>query len=277
MATKPTVTLDLDNYRAPGSHVHDLFSLKNKTVVITGGARGLGLSFARACAEVGANIAALDLLPNPHADFALLSSELGAKAKCYQVDVCDASALETVFQQVRADFGTVDCCVTAAGIGMDKPFLDTTPADVAKLLQVNVAGTYLTLQAAAKIMIAQGTGGSLLTVASVGAHIATPGKSISAYCATKGGVLSMTRAVADELIPYNIRCNSISPGYILTDMTIRNIDTRPNVIKEIEANIPSGKLGDRRDLKGAVVLLLSDASAYTTGTDLCIDGGLVAH
>src|SRR5690606_13162475 len=73
MATKPTVTVDLDNYRGPGSHVHDLFSLKNKTVVITGGARGLGLSFARACAEVGANIAALDLLPTPHADFALLS------------------------------------------------------------------------------------------------------------------------------------------------------------------------------------------------------------
>lgn len=141
----------------------------------------------------------------------------------------------------------------------------------------------------------QGTGGSIVLIASVAAHCATPGKSISGYCATKGAVLALTRALADELIPYNIRVNSISPGYykpiafytllsltrdnsfILTDMTIQNIGARPNIIQEIESHIPSGKIGDRRDLKGAVVLLLSDASAYTTGSDLLIDGGLVAH
>ncbi|OBT73468.1 hypothetical protein VF21_07290 [Pseudogymnoascus sp. 05NY08] len=274
-SASPKVVVDMDSYRK--THVSQLLSLASKTVVITGGARGLGLSFARACAEVGANIAAFDRLDTPHSDFALLESECGAKAKLYNVDVTDAAGLEAAFENVKRDFGSVDCCITAAGIGMEKPFLETTTEELKSLLMVNVLGTFLTVQIAGKHMKAQGTGGSILTVASVGAHCAVPGKLIAGYCATKGGVLAMTRAMADELIPWNIRVNSISPGYILTDMTIRNIDQRPNVIAELEENVPMRKLGDRRDLKGAVVLLLSEASAYTTGTDLCIDGGLVAH
>jgi len=103
--TRPVT--DMDGYlKTP---LADLFSLKGKTVIITGGARGLGLSFARACAEVGANIAAFDRLDTPHADFALLEADLGAKTRLYTVDVTDAEALEKRFAEVKREFGTIDC------------------------------------------------------------------------------------------------------------------------------------------------------------------------
>lgn len=159
-------------------------------------------------------------------------------------------------------------------------------------------------------MITQGEGGSILLVSSIGAHCSVPGKAVSAYCASKGAVVALCRAIADELVHHNIRVNTISPGYVclagrniysfsspififkfvrsllteiqnprfmLTDMAVRDIDKRPNILEELSAKVPMGRMGDRRDLKGAVVLLLSSASAYMTGSDLIIDGGLVSH
>ncbi|EXJ68029.1 uncharacterized protein A1O5_08644 [Cladophialophora psammophila CBS 110553] len=268
-------SVSTDAYRK--TNITDLFSLKGKTVVITGGARGLGLTFAWACAEVGANIAALDLLDEPHEDFALLHNELGVEAKFYRTDVTNLQLLTQTFAEVVRDFGHIHYCVTAAGIAKEMPFLDQTPDDLTSVLNVNVLGTYFTAQLAAKQMVAQGDGGSILLVSSIGAHCSVPGKSVSGYCASKGAVLSMCRAIADDLVPYNIRVNTISPGFMLTDMAIRDIDKRPNILEELRVNVPMKRLGDRRDLKGAVVLLLSNASAYTTGSDLIIDGGLVSH
>ncbi|RVX70820.1 hypothetical protein B0A52_05471 [Exophiala mesophila] len=279
-------SINTDAYRLEA--LLDLFSLKEKTVVITGlwpdipalgpsGARGLGLTFAWGCAELGANIAALDLSEKPHDDFSLLKDELGVKAKFYRTDVTNLEMLEQTFDQVIKDFGRIDHCITAAGIAKEKPFLDQTPADVMSILNVNVLGTYLTAQLAAKQMVAQGTPGSILLVSSIGAHCSVPGKTVSAYCASKGAVLSLCRAIADELVQYNIRVNTISPGFMLTDMAIRDIDKRPNILQELSANVPMRRVGDRRDLKGAVAVLLSNASAYTTGSDLIIDGGLVSH
>ncbi|KAK2813956.1 hypothetical protein FQN50_000357 [Emmonsiellopsis sp. PD_5] len=264
-----------DGYRRTA--LTDLFSLKGKTVVVTGGARGLGLAFSWAVAEVGANVAVLDLLDQPHDDFYLLEKELGVKAKLYRVDVTDYEALEKAFDEVKKDFGSIDCCVTSAGIGKDKPFLEHTQADMKSLLAINVEGSFFAAQFAAKHMKEQGTGGSIVMIASIAAHGSVPGKSVSGYCFTKGAILAGCRALADELIPYKIRVNTISPGYILTDMTINNIATRPTILQDLPTNIPMGHIGDRRDLKGAIVLLLSEASAYTTGSDVIIDGGMIAH
>ncbi|PGH03981.1 hypothetical protein AJ79_07213 [Helicocarpus griseus UAMH5409] len=264
-----------DGYRHTA--LTDLFSLKGKTVVITGGARGLGLAFAWAVAEVGANVAVLDLLDKPHEDFYLLEKELGVKTKLYRVDVTDYEALERTFDEVKKDFGSIDHCVTSAGVPKDKPFLEHTQADLRSLLSINVEGTFFAAQFAAKHMKAQGTGGSIVMIASIAGHNSCPGKSVSGYCFTKGAILAGCRALADELVQYNIRVNTISPGYILTDMTVANIAARPTILQDLPKNIPMGHIGDRRDLKGAIVLLLSQASAYTTGTDLIIDGGLVAH
>ncbi|OQU97836.1 hypothetical protein CLAIMM_03716 [Cladophialophora immunda] len=267
--------VNADSYRK--TSVTDLFSLKGRTIVITGGARGLGLTFAWACAEVGANIAALDLLEKPHEDFALLHDELEVKAKFYRTDVTNLELLTQTFAEVVKDFGRIDHCVTAAGIAKDKAFLEQTQDDLSSILTVNVLGTCYTAQLAAKQMIAQGDGGSILLVSSIAAHCSVPGRSVSGYCASKGAVLSLCRAIADELVPYKIRVNTISPGFMLTDMAIRDIDKRPNILEELCANVPMKRMGDRRDLKGAVVLLLSNASAYTTGSDLIVDGGVVSH
>ncbi|KAK2749544.1 hypothetical protein FQN55_003244 [Onygenales sp. PD_40] len=288
-----------DGYRRTA--LTDLFSLKGKTVVVTGGARGLGLAFSWAVAEVGANVAVLDLLDQPHDDFYLIEKELGVKAKLYRVDVTDYEALEKAFDEVKKDFGSIDCwygwpkiliderstshltkstvssSVTSAGIGKDKPFLEHTQADMKSLLAINVEGSFFAAQFAAKHMKEQGTGGSIVMIASIAAHGSVPGKSVSGYCFTKGAILAGCRALADELTPYKIRVNTISPGYILTDMTINNIATRPTILQDLPKNIPMGHIGDRRDLKGAVVLLLSEASAYTTGSDVIIDGGMIAH
>ncbi|CAJ0552448.1 Ff.00g064270.m01.CDS01 [Fusarium sp. VM40] len=262
--------------------VHDLISLKGRTIVITGGGRGLGLAFAFAVAEVGGNVAIIDVLDKPHDHFNKLESEFGIKAKLYKSDVTNYETLKSTVDEIVKDFGRIDGLITAAGICPDEPFLKRSPESVARCMNINVLGTYYAAQLAAAQMSKQEPtdfnqrGGSIVLIASIAAHVASKGQTTSDYCASKGAVVSLAKALGVELAAMGIRVNSISPGYMLTDMTIDLCDRYPWLADIMMNEPPMRRIGDRTDLKVPVVYLLSDASAYHTSDDILITGGIHA-
>jgi NAD(P)-dependent dehydrogenase (short-subunit alcohol dehydrogenase family) len=188
--------------------------------VVTGGARGCGLSFAQGLAEAGANVVVLDLI-DPAPEFHEISTMHSVKTWYFKVDVSSVSSLEKAFSTfLQETSGALDICVACAGTNKNLSFTETDEASFDKLHSVNVKGAFFTAQIAAKAMIAnKTTTGSIIMVASIAAFRAVRGQMSSAYCGTKGAVLSMCPPMAVELAQYGIRVNSISPGYVRTEMT----------------------------------------------------------
>ncbi|KAL3426085.1 short-chain dehydrogenase reductase sdr [Phlyctema vagabunda] len=247
------------------------FDLKGRTALVTGGARGCGLAFAEGLAEAGADVAIFDVIAPVEAFFAI-EKTYGVKTKHYTVDVSSIESLEAGFAAFKADFGgKLDICVPCAGINRNVGFLETPFADYQKLLGVNVTGVYYTAQLAAKQMIENGTKkGSIILVASIASYMAIRSQMSSAYCGTKGAVRAMCPAIAAELIKYGIRVNSISPGYVRTEMTA----PFPHLLESWKDEIMNGRVAEPEDIRGGCVFLASDASLYMTGQDLCVDGGV---
>lgn len=255
--------------------VHDLLSLKGKTTVITGGGRGIGLALGRGCVEAGGDLAVLDALPEPHADYHELKKDYpDAKIEYYNTDVANLDKLTSTYASVVSDFGSIDGCITAAGIVLSKPFVEHTWEEVARVNAVNDLGTFFSAQLAAKQMISQKRPGSIVLISSITAHHSASNQPVSAYAATKGAVKSLMLALAVELAPHEIRVNSISPGHIFTDMLASLGIKNPELVQRFEGDPPLKRMGNRLDLKLPVVHLLSDGGAYTTGSDLLITGGL---
>ncbi|TVY20729.1 L-xylulose reductase [Lachnellula arida] len=247
------------------------FSLKGRTALVTGGARGCGLAFAQGLAEAGADIAIFDVIA-PAPAFLAISQDHGVKTNHYIVDVSSTASLEAGFASFAADFGgKLDICVPCAGINRNVSFLETGFDEFQTLLGVNVVGVYYTAQLAARQMIGNGTTkGSIVVVASIASYMAIRSQMSSAYCATKGAVRSMVPAIAAELNQYGIRVNSISPGYVRTEMTA----PFPHLLESWKDEIMNGRVAEPEDLRGGCVFLASDASSYMTGQDLCVDGGV---
>ncbi|KAH8691882.1 short chain dehydrogenase [Talaromyces proteolyticus] len=260
-----------DSYKTP---IQTHLNYKDKTAVVTGGARGIGLALARQVAELGGNVAVLDYLSQPDDEFDELEKTFGIKARFYQTDVTKKESLEQSFAEVVAEFGRIDGCVTAAGIVYDAPFLGDSWENVIRAQMVNVVGTYFSAQLAARQMEAQGTGGSIVMIASICAHQTLPTQHVSSYSASKGAVKSLGHALAVELGPKNIRVNTISPGYIYTAMIEGVMERFPSLAALMRDDPPLGRIGNRADIKGAVAYYLSDASSYVTGNDILVTGGL---
>ena len=166
--------------------------------------------------------------------------------------------------------------ITAAGIVLEKPYLKHEWDESAKILNVNVLGTFFSAQLASKHMIEGGRGGSIVMIASVASHCAIPSQRLPIYGASKGAVRILARHLAVELAEHKIRVNTISPGYIATDMT-KNLGIEfPELIAVFHSASPMKRMGDPADIKGVAAYLLSDAAAYTTGADVRVDGALAA-
>ncbi|KAE8423569.1 hypothetical protein BDV36DRAFT_306086 [Aspergillus pseudocaelatus] len=258
------------------ANVLNLFSLEGRTIVITGGGRGIGLAMGFAVAEAGGNVAIIDSSPEPHPHFEKLQDNYGVKVEIYQSDVTIFDVLKDTFAQIILDFGRIDGLVTAAGVCADQPFIERSPESVARTMNINVLGTYYAGQLAVAQMQLQGEGGSLVFIASIAGYVASDGQTTSDYCASKGAVHSLARELGVELAKDQIRVNTISPGYILTDMTLDLMNRQPNLRKIMTHSPPLQRIGNRSDLKGAVVYLLSAASAYQTSSDILITGGIHA-
>ncbi|KGO38871.1 Glucose/ribitol dehydrogenase [Penicillium expansum] len=186
------------------------------------------------------------------------------------MDVTSNDGMELAFEKVVEDLGKVDNCVTCAGIALDKPFLEHTWEESRRILDINVLGSFFSAQLAAKQMVKQGNGGSIVMIASIAAHCAIPSQRVSIYGASKGAIKLLGKTLAVEMAPFNIRVNTISPGFIATKMSAQFAD-----LQEVFRTVPPmGRIGQPEDLALAVGYLLGEGASYTTGTDIAVTGGL---
>ncbi|KAL2842161.1 hypothetical protein BJY01DRAFT_216834 [Aspergillus pseudoustus] len=256
------------------------FSLAGKVVLVSGAARGLGLTQAEALLEAGARVYALDRLEEPSPEFFKIQKrareELGTDFQYRRIDVRDTELLHSTVEAIANAEGRMDGLVAAAGIQQETPALEYTSQDANRMFEVNVTGVMMTSQAVAKQMIRFGNGGSIALIASMSGTIANRGLICSAYNASKAAVIQLARNLAAEWGQYNIRVNTISPGYIVTAMVEQLFVQFPERRDEWPKHNMLGRLSSPEEYRGAAVFLLSDASSFMTGSDLRMDGGHAA-
>ncbi|KAL1582530.1 hypothetical protein WHR41_08703 [Cladosporium halotolerans] len=265
------------------SPLHDVrptFELTGRNYIVTGGAQGIGFTISRAICEMGGNVSIWDIQNEPvdKKEFDALSSKFGSKTLYIQTDVTKQESLEAAFQKTLDTFKTIDGCVPAAGIAIDKPFVDQTWEEFTRIQEINVRGTFFTAQMVAKELLKQKKRGSILLIASQSAHIALPGYRMAAYNASKGGVMMLAKVLGVELAPHGIRVNTISPGFVDSDMTrtVREAKASKREGEQMWLAPPNQRLSTQNDLTGAAIYFLSDASMHTTAADIAITGGLHA-
>ena len=242
-----------------------------KTAIITGGARGIGMNYARAVAEAGADVAIVDLdLPAARETARLLAEETGRDVFPVQADVTSPESVDAMMEAILARFGRLDAAFCNAGICINVPAEEMPYATWKKVLDVNLNGMFLTNIAAGKQMLKQG-GGSIINTASMSAHIVNVPQPQCAYNASKAGVIQLTKSLAVEWATRGVRVNSISPGYIGTDLTLNSPSLIP-LIEKWNAMAPMHRLGKPEELQAIAVYLAGDASPFTTGSDFVIDG-----
>lgn len=249
--------------------VLDLFDLHGKTALVTGASSGIGRKVSLAYAEAGAEIA----IAARHSDaLETLAQEIaaaGGTAVPIVCDVTDQDQVTAMIERMTAVLGGIDIAVCNAGIVSVTPMLEMTLDEFQRIQNTNVTGVFLTAQAAARAMVTQGRGGSIITTASMSGHIINIPQQVGHYCTSKAAVIHLTKAMAVEFAPHNIRVNSISPGYIRTEL----VEPLVEYHQVWEPKIPMGRIGLPEELNGLYLYLASAASSYMTGSDLVIDGG----
>jgi NAD(P)-dependent dehydrogenase (short-subunit alcohol dehydrogenase family) len=245
-----------------------------KVVVITGAASGLGAESARRLAGEGASLLLTDLAADAGE---VLAASLGPSAHFVALDVTDEAGWAAVAAATLERFGRIDGLVNSAGVAHGSPLMEMTYADWRRVLSVNLDGTFLGMRACAPAM-AQAGGGSIVNLSSILGKVGQPGA--AHYCASKGGVLMLTKAAALEWAPAAIRVNSVHPGYIDTPMVAGALQDSGNGNEMRDLLIsrhPLGRLGQPREIADGVVFLISDDSSFMTGAELVIDGGYTAQ
>lgn len=253
-------------------NILEKMKLTNKTAVITGGARGIGKSVAIGFAQSGANVVIADLdIQEAEKTAALIAQTESVKTLAVQTDVTDEASVTHLMQTIKNHFGKLDIAFCNAGICLNVPAEEMTLAQWQKVININLTGVFLTAQAAGKLMIEQGSGGSIINTASMSAHIVNVPQPQCAYNASKAGVIQLTKSLAIEWAKYHIRVNSISPGYIGTELTLNSKDLQP-LIQTWNDMAPLHRLGKPEELQSICVYLAGDTSTFTTGSDFIIDG-----
>ena len=242
---------------------------ENKTAVVTGGSRGIGLAIAKKLAEGGANIAVLYVGDESEGKAAKAELEqYGTKVEQYFCDVSDFEKSKAVCEQVIADFGKVDFLINNAGITRDKLVLNMEESEFDAVINVNLKGTFNMIKHFYKHFM-KNRGGRIVSTSSIVGLIGNAGQ--ANYSASKAGIIGLTKSVARELAGRNVTVNAVAPGYIGTDMT----NVLPEKVKEsMKAQIPAKRIGTPDDVANVVAFLCSDEAAYVTGEVIRVDGGL---
>jgi NAD(P)-dependent dehydrogenase (short-subunit alcohol dehydrogenase family) len=243
--------------------------LKGKTAIVTGGSRGIGRAIVEKFMAEGASVVAS--ARHAPADVAAHERFLFVKA-----DVARASDVDRLFAEAIRRFGHLDILVNNAGIQVEKTIEQTTEEEFDRVIGVNLKGPFLCAKAALAPMRRQG-GGAIVNIGSYDGFAADPG--LAVYCASKGGVHALTRAIAVDHGREGIRCNTIAPGWIATEMAEAYIESMPDPTRAREKLVsihPLGRTGTPRDIAECALFLASDASAFITGQILVVDGGLTA-
>lgn len=251
-------------------------NLNGRTAVITGGARGIGLTLARALAAGGVGVALLDLLYSVADEAQAIAEKYGVPTHGQRLDVTDQAAVADAFRVVRKKLGVPRVLVTAAGIEINGDSVKVTAEQWRKVIDVNLTGTFFAAQAFGDGLLNAGIPGSAVFIASMSGSIVNVPQWAASYNASKAAVAHLGKSLAVEWAPAGIRVNSISPGYVLTDLTQAILDKEPALHDDWVSRIPQGRMAKPEDLAGLVNFLASDASAYLTAQDIVIDGGYTA-
>jgi NAD(P)-dependent dehydrogenase (short-subunit alcohol dehydrogenase family) len=249
--------------------------LSSRVAIVTGGANGIGEATAERLAELGANVAVLDV-DGRGTEVAERLRQNHSDVRFYPCDVGDDRAVVSVFAEIMARWQHIDILVNNAGVTLPKGFEATSTEEWDAVQRVNLRALFVTMRAAAAEL--RRASGSIVNVASF--HAQATLERFAAYAASKSGVLGLTRSAALDLAPANVRVNAVCPGIIETAMWqewLASVDNRDDVVRKVLELQPLGRIGHPRDVANAVAFLVSSEAAYITGTVLYVDGGVTAR
>ncbi|KIW35227.1 uncharacterized protein PV07_01934 [Cladophialophora immunda] len=263
-----------------------LFSLEDKTCIVTGSARGLGKEFLTAFALSGAKGACIDLsMKDCESSIASIASQVRdaypndpvPELRAYECNATIESDVKTTWAKIVEDFGKVDVLVTAAGIVDNVEAENYEYARWRKMLDINIDGSWLFAREAGKHMLQHNIHGSIILIASMSATICVRPQKQAAYNTSKGAVQMLSKSLATEWGPRGIRVNSLSPGYMKTDLIKGLLENEgKELVNNWEKDIPMGRMAEPHELRGTIVWMASDASSYLNGSDVIVDGGYTA-
>lgn len=240
-----------------------------KTVIVTGGSRGIGKEIAKEFASSGAKVAIIDILKDSIESTVKEFTDKSWIVKGYAGDVTDNSQIADIFKEIKSDFGSIDVLINNAGVTRDGLLLKMKEQDWDLVLDVNLKGTFNCTQKAARYMLKQRSG-VIINIASVVGIMGNAGQ--ANYSASKAGILGLTKSTAKEFAVRNIRCNAIAPGFIETAMTG---ELTEEVVQKYSEVIPMKRMGTPKDISDLCMFLASDQSSYITGQVINVDGGMI--
>ncbi len=246
----------------------DLLDMTGRVALVTGAGTGLGARFCMALAEHGAAVVAVARRAEKVEGVAEAIRKAGGQAIAVSGDVTESASIKSAFEAAEKAFGTVDAVVANAGIAVPGRAAEISDEDWRKTMATNLDGVFYTAREAAQRLLKAGKHGAIVNIASILGY--GVGKGNASYAVSKAAVIQMTQALALEWAFKGIRVNAIAPGYVVTDI---NRDYLTGKGAEMTKDIPVGRFGREEDLDGALLLLLSEAGAFITGTTITVDGG----